>query len=67
MTDRDLDNMIHTMISLTIQEMSMSNMIDFISDQLEKEFSGWSRKSVVEHFEICWPEHFKNFTFEQQT
>ena len=65
MTDKDLHNMIQTMISLTIQEMTKGNMIDFIGDRLENEFSRWSEKSVIDHFQTCWPEHFKNFTFEQ--
>lgn len=65
MTDKDLHNMIQTMISLTISEMNRANMIDFITDRLEDEFYKWSDKHVVEHFQACWPEHFKNFTFEQ--
>lgn len=66
MTDKDLHNMIQTMITLTIQEMTKGNMVDFIGDRLENEFYQWSEKSVVQHFQTCWPEHFGNFTFEQQ-
>lgn len=65
MTDNDFHSMIQKMIHLTIAEMSTVNMIDFIGDRLENEFYQWSEKSVVEHFKNCWPEHFKNFTFEQ--
>lgn len=65
MTDKDLHNMIHTMITLTIGEMSKANMMDFIGDRLENEFYSWSEKSVIQHFQTCWPEHFNNFTFEQ--
>ena len=67
MTDNDLHSMIQKMIHLTIAEMSTINMIDFIGDRLENEFYRWSEKSVVEHFSNCWPEHFKNFEFEQST
>lgn len=66
MTDKDLHNMIQTIISLTISKMSRADMIDFIGDRLENELHKWSEKSVVEHYRDCWPEHFKNFEFEEQ-
>lgn len=65
MTENDRYKITQHLIRCTIDEMSEPDMIDFITDRLENEFDGWSNVGLIEHFQICWPEHFKNFEFEK--
>ena len=67
MTKNDRYKMARKMIQLTIDEMSHTDMLDFIDSRLWEDFDRWNNKDLVEHYQMCWPEDFKNFEFEQNS
>lgn len=59
--------LIRKIIDLELESTDFRSLVDLYCEVQENEYLTWSRHDLENYAKDNWPEHFKNFEFEQAT
>ena len=57
--------LIRKIIDLELESTDFRSLVDLYCEVQENEYITWDRKALENYAKGSWPEHFKNFEFEQ--